>query len=395
VRILLFQNGMPDYLAVRVAAIARLPGVKVTVATLTTGQVGRKDDGAREELEALGVTWVHLAHGLFEDVKPLRVLPKALALIAKTNPDAIYTAGMTPAHHTAILLFARARRIPTVVFSENTLDEPRRTTPFTERIKRMVMASVAAWVVPGERPRERLIAYGISNDRIIRCGHPVDHEAWRDAARALRSEGDDALQAKLKAQGLPTKPYLLYVGRFISRKNLERCLEAYAAAKNQGRELAPMVLVGDTGGRQAKAYEDLLAKAKELGIASDVTFAGYMNAEELKLAYTGARALFLISEWEPWGLVVNEAFACGTPAILSQTAGSAPELIEPGRTGWLAYPYSVSSIAEAFAKASKLQGIMQAGMEENLWYICQQQSPQQHANAMLRACEVAASVRRG
>lgn len=391
VRLLLFQIGMPDYLRVRVAAIARLPGVKVTVATLTTGQVGRKDDGQREELEKLGVEWVSLSEGLFEDAKPLRVIPRAFQLIARVNPDAIYTAGMMPMHHAAILLFARARRIGTIVFSENTLDEPRRTSFLTERIKRFIMRQVSTWVVPSERAAERLLAYGISPQRIVNCGHPVDHERWREAARELRTLGDDALKKKLSERGLPSQPYLLYVGRFISRKNLHRCLDAYAHAKRKGAKLAPMVLVGDTSGRQAQAHAEMLDKAGELGIAGDITFAGYMGAEELKLTYVGARALFLISEWEPWGLVVNEAFACGTPAILSHTAGSAPELIDPKRTGWLAYPLSITSIAEAFTQASAMEGISSAGLEENLWYICQQNSPQRHAQAMVEAAKLARS----
>ena len=37
---------------------------------------------------------------------------------------------------------------------------------------------------------------------------------------------------------------------------------------------------------------------------------------------------------ETWGLIVNEAMACGKPAIVSEVCGCAPDLIEEGETGY-------------------------------------------------------------
>src|SRR2546421_820698 len=44
------------------------------------------------------------------------------------------------------------------------------------------------------------------------------------------------------------------------------------------------------------------------------------------------------SSEETWGLVVNEATACGVPSIVSHAVGCAPDLIEEGRTGYI-YPF--------------------------------------------------------
>jgi len=65
------------------------------------------------------------------------------------------------------------------------------------------------------------------------------------------------------------------------------------------------------------------------------TFAGFKNQSELPACYVAADCLVLPSDGgETWGLVVNEAMACGLPAIVSDAAGCAPDLIDEGETGF-------------------------------------------------------------
>ena len=65
-----------------------------------------------------------------------------------------------------------------------------------------------------------------------------------------------------------------------------------------------------------------------------VTFTGFLNQTEIPAAYAAADCLVLPSDHrETWGLVVNEAMACGLPAIVSDQVGCGPDLIEPGQTG--------------------------------------------------------------
>jgi glycosyltransferase involved in cell wall biosynthesis len=49
--------------------------------------------------------------------------------------------------------------------------------------------------------------------------------------------------------------------------------------------------------------------------------------------YTASDLLVLPSEFEPWGLVVNEAMVCGVPAVVSDQVGARLDLIAPGTTG--------------------------------------------------------------
>jgi glycosyltransferase involved in cell wall biosynthesis len=66
-----------------------------------------------------------------------------------------------------------------------------------------------------------------------------------------------------------------------------------------------------------------------------VTFAGFLNQTEIPAAYAAADCLVLPSDYgETWGLVVNEAMACGLPAIVSDRVGCGPDLVTNGETGF-------------------------------------------------------------
>jgi glycosyltransferase involved in cell wall biosynthesis len=73
-----------------------------------------------------------------------------------------------------------------------------------------------------------------------------------------------------------------------------------------------------------------------------VQFTGFLNQAEIVAAYVAADCLVLPSDaGETWGLVVNEAMACGLTAIVSDQVGCHADLIVPGQTGWT---YSLGNI---------------------------------------------------
>jgi len=82
-----------------------------------------------------------------------------------------------------------------------------------------------------------------------------------------------------------------------------------------------------------------------------VTFAGFLNQGQLPGAYATADCLVLPSDHgETWGLVVNEAMACGLPAITSDRVGCHPDLILPGVTGQTFPCGDVAALAETMRR---------------------------------------------
>ena len=88
-----------------------------------------------------------------------------------------------------------------------------------------------------------------------------------------------------------------------------------------------LLMVGD--GEQRSACEALVS---DLNLP--VTFTGFLNQNEVTKAYAVSDCLILASESETWGLVVNEAMACGLPVIVSDACGCVPDLIVAGETGY-------------------------------------------------------------
>jgi glycosyltransferase involved in cell wall biosynthesis len=79
----------------------------------------------------------------------------------------------------------------------------------------------------------------------------------------------------------------------------------------------------------------LESEAKSLGIADRVRFLGFVNQSGLPETYRASDILVLPSEYEPFGLVVNEAMLCRCPVIVSDRVGARFDLVREGKTGYV------------------------------------------------------------
>jgi glycosyltransferase involved in cell wall biosynthesis len=127
-----------------------------------------------------------------------------------------------------------------------------------------------------------------------------------------------------------TAPFLLYVGRLQERKNLRRLVSAYARLRKGGAD-ETLVLVG----KRDWMFANIYAHVESLGLATSVTFTGYIPSEDLPAFYNGAEAFVYPSIFEGFGLPVIEAMACGLPVLtsfgssLEEVAGDAAVLVDP------------------------------------------------------------------
>lgn len=136
---------------------------------------------------------------------------------------------------------------------------------------------------------------------------------------------------------------ILFVGTLDQAhyfKGLDILLTALAKLKDYNWKL---VVVG--GGTDKKRYEH---QAKILGIAKDVSMAGYIKAEELPSYYRLASLLALpsINNAEAFGLVALEAMASGVPVVASRLPG-VRELVQASETGILVQPEDSLALASA------------------------------------------------
>ena len=186
----------------------------------------------------------------------------------------------------------------------------------------------------GQRNREYLQHYGVPSDRLFFSPHCVDNDAFASASAAARASTDVSPQ-------VPRPRRILVVGKLIGRKRPADVLEAVAKLGDPSLEVA---FAGS-----GELEPELRRLATEKGVAC--RFMGFLNQSVLPAAYVSADLLVLPSDGlETWGLVVNEAMACGIPAVVSDAVGCAPDLVDAGATGRTFRCGDIAGLSEAITR---------------------------------------------
>jgi glycosyltransferase involved in cell wall biosynthesis len=187
----------------------------------------------------------------------------------------------------------------------------------------------------GSANRRLYESYGIGRSKLISTPHCVDNDRFAEQAAESRRERND-LRVKWR---IPQNAFcFLFCGSFI---NIKRPLDLVEAAKRlmqASGSQSPVHLLFVGGGqlgpelrRSCRVVFDADDAAAGGGRATNATaphasFAGFLNQSGIASAYAAADAIVLPSESETWGLVVNEAMACGIPAVVSDHCGCAEDL---------------------------------------------------------------------
>ncbi len=142
--------------------------------------------------------------------------------------------------------------------------------------------------------------------------------------------------------------YLAFLGRISPEKGIESAIRIARAA---GMRLKVAAKIGE----EDAAYHARVV-APLLGTDA-VEYVGEIDDAAKPAFLSGARALLFPIDWpEPFGLVMIEAMACGCPVIAFRR-GSVPEVIEPGRTGFI-----VEDVAGAVAAVAAADRIDRAAI---------------------------------
>ena len=214
-------------------------------------------------------------------------------------------------------------RIPCMLRAESNAI---RIRSFTTRIlHRFLLPHFQAYLVIGKSNRDFYHQYSVSDQSMYHSPYFVENHFFADQVNTLESER----WAMRRAWGISDDQIVfLFCGKLIAKKHPLDLFKAAVAVMHEDAHLHILV-VGDG---------ELLEACRTFANAYAVpaTFVGFKNQSQLPKAYAAADCLVLPSDArETWGLVVNEAMACGLPAIVSDEVGCGPDLIEPGHTGWV------------------------------------------------------------
>jgi glycosyltransferase involved in cell wall biosynthesis len=136
--------------------------------------------------------------------------------------------------------------------------------------------------------------------------------------------------------GVPSR-YVLYVGQFDPRKNMDGLLGAFARAAGDDPELC-LVIAGDLGRLATHLHE---ATARTAAPRERVIVTGFVDDATLASLYAGAECLLHAALLEGFGLTPLESLAAGTPVVgyragaVEEVVGDAGVLVDPGDPGAL------------------------------------------------------------
>jgi len=157
---------------------------------------------------------------------------------------------------------------------------------------------------------------GIPPERITLTPDTVDNDWWMAESRKVDRV---AIRASWGAE--PQTRVILFCGKLQPWKRPQDVIKAFAEAKVADG----LLLFAGEGGQRAELERQVCAH----GLGERVRFVGFVNQSQLPGFYTGADLMVVPSEYEPFALVVNEAFCCGCPVIASDHVGAVRDLIAP------------------------------------------------------------------
>lgn len=209
-------------------------------------------------------------------------------------------------------IFNRFKRLAARVVLKNALNKAGRIVVVSESTKKDILKHYSEF-----EDKVRVVYNGISTD--------------------FKPLPVDEVNAFKKSKGIDN--YILYVGNRKPHKNIKRLLEAFSIIRKEYSDLQ-IVIIGD----RFSDVDDIDMWKKDMNLGEDaVNEVTKVSDEELHRYYCGAKILVHPSLYEGFGFTPLEAFACGIPAVVSNTA-SLPEIC--GDAAVYFDPYNVSDMAK-------------------------------------------------
>jgi len=231
-------------------------------------------------------------------------------------------------------------------------------------------------IVPSSRSFEMMRDLGIPNGRLTLTPYVVDNNWWTQHAQRV-----DRRAVRLGWRIPDAAPVVLFCAKLQPWKRPLDLLHAFAKANVPG---AHLVYAGD-----GPLRSDAEMLATSLGIRKSVHFIGFANQSQLPGVYSASDLLVLPSDYEPFGVVVNEAMLCGCAAVVSDHVGAGYDLVDAGSNGYLFPCGNVDALTEILRRVltdrDKLAEMGQAARRRmETW------SPRENIDALISAVRTSA-----
>lgn len=329
--------------------------------------------------------------------------------LRKRKVDAVFLPTYSPLPNLLCFLAAKVFGCKTVLMTESWHGTEGASLP-GKLIKHVLVRMFDSALVGGSPQTDYVVSYGMPRDRVFTGYDVVDvahfakraeefraSRTGRQSSVVSRQPESEELDALMRS--LP-KRYFLNLGRFVEKKNLATLVSAYARyaegvavagkkLKVKGNDVEKQGVAETADGGDAAATSktrhsahatrhrtaslvlvgegplrgDLERRARDLGLpvrdgvvdpnpsgGVEVVFYPFQQADVTPLFFARCEAFVLPSTREEWGLVVNEAMACGAPVIVSNRVGSHFDLVRDGGNGFIFAPADAEQLARILSR---------------------------------------------
>lgn len=190
------------------------------------------------------------------------------------------------------------------------------------KLKTYLMSHACGWFSPGKNTDEYLIYYGANKEKIYR--YPFSSLSKEDILTEVPSE-EEKIKIRREHEISTDKKIIIGVGQFIERKGWDILVDAI----NKAPELldTEFLIIGGNEDR----FRKLIGKE----YPSNIRIFSFMSREELFKLYRASDIFVLPTREDIWGLVVNEAMACGLPVITTLRCNAGIEMVNDNANGYL------------------------------------------------------------
>ena len=175
--------------------------------------------------------------------------------------------------------------------------------------------------------------------------HGIDHKNYNAEVKNKKAE-IKKFKEKYGIQG----DYILYTGMWKKHKNLVRLFQAFEQFKKDTSNSIQLVLTGKIDKNEPEVIAEMERVNKSLSSISknksSIQTTGFIDEEELPIAYAGAQMYVIPSLSEGFGWPPHEAMACGTP-VISSNISCMPEIL--GDAPYYFDPYNIEDITKAIS----------------------------------------------
>ncbi len=278
----------------------------------------------------------------YEDTKLWERVKKGIYWINHFKPDVVNLPGYYEPAMNILLFYCKLKGIKVILAIDSTEgDNP--NVGWREKIKSFIIKSADGFFCYGSKAAEYMLKLGAEPSEILLENNSVDNQKVAEIHQiALSTRNDEKQKLQLKPLNF------IYVGRMIPFKNLPKLVKAYHQIKAENWGL---IIVGD--GEEEHILKQYVADNQLDGVKFVPSKPWYDIPKLMALA----DVFILPSYSEPWGLVVNEAMACGMPVIVSKTCGSAFDLVKENENGYTFDPFQIEELSFYMQKMTQKSNV--------------------------------------